>query len=160
MIELEDAVRQGDEVSIGVETANSDSVLYFLANTQGNIIASDVIELDNADNDDSSTDKTMTDINISSEISKKLGIGANSIKIFAISESVLKPDFYESSFIVTANDVELPQSTQDDVRIQEEQSEYQIVGMASIVIITIIIFGIIVTQYKRKKNQKERRAQH
>ena len=40
--------------------------------------------------------------------SNQLGIGANNIKIFAISDSVLKPDFYESSFIVTDNKNNLP----------------------------------------------------
>ena len=47
-------------------------------------------------------------IKIASEITSKLQTGANSIKVFAISNSVLKPDFYESSFLVTENIEKLP----------------------------------------------------
>ena len=37
----------------------------------------------------------------------------NDIKIFAISESVLSPDFYESIFIATSGDSELPKNIQN-----------------------------------------------
>ena len=45
--------------------------------------------------------KIRSAFNISSENTKDLGSGGNNIKIFAISNTVLKPDFYELSFIVT-----------------------------------------------------------
>ena len=47
-------------------------------------------------------------IKITSEITKKLQPGANTVKIFAISNSVLKPDFYESSFLVSENNLDMP----------------------------------------------------
>ena len=163
-IELDDAAKHGEEITVGVETRNSDSILYFVANTQGNIVASEVIRLDDDVNSssDGNTDEMMTSINISSEVSEKLGIGANSIKIFAISESVLKPDFYESSFIVTENNAELPQSMQSNIHLQEEQPGYQTLGIISgiiIVIAIVIVIGIIVIRCRKSKDQTGHKIQ-
>jgi len=75
-----------------------------------------------------------------------LGIGANNIKIFAISNSVLKPDFYESSFIVTDNKISLPISNTDEIEFTESEPEY---WFWAIPIILIIIIAI----YVKKRNQ-------
>ena len=56
------------------------------------------------------------------EKTQKLGIGANNIKIFAISDSVLRPDFYESSFMVTAEKTELPTSELQNIEFSENQT--------------------------------------
>ncbi len=163
MIELDDAAKHGEEITVGVETRNSDSILYFVANTKGNIVASEAIRLDDdVNSSDGNTDEMMTSINISSEVSEKLGIGANSIKIFAISESVLKPDFYESSFIVTENNAELPQSMQSNIHLQEEQPGYQTLGIISgiiIVIAIVIVIGIIIIQRRKSKDQTGHKIQ-
>ena len=81
-----------------IETENTDSILYFLMDSKGNIQASEK----------SNVEENKVIIKITSAITKKLQPGANSIKVFAISNSVLKPDFYESSFLVSKNNVELP----------------------------------------------------
>ncbi len=78
-------------------------------------------------------------ISVSSENTKDLGIGANNIKIFAISNSVLKPDFYESSFIVTNVKTELPTSLSDNIEFTENEPEY---GIWIIPILIIIGIGI------------------
>jgi peptide/nickel transport system substrate-binding protein len=79
-------------------------------------------------------------ISIPAEITKQLGIGANNIKIFAISDSVLKPDFYESSFIVTSVKTELPSTTSDNVEFTENKTEYEFFIIPIIIIIAIIIY--------------------
>jgi peptide/nickel transport system substrate-binding protein len=63
---------------------------------------------------------------VPSENTKDLRIGANNIKIFAISNSVLKPDFYESSFLVTDVKAELPTSLFTNIEFTENKSEYWI----------------------------------
>ena len=79
-------------------------------------------------------------INIPSENTKYLGIGANNIKIFAISNSVLKPDFYESSFIVTNDKEELPTSVLSNIKFTEKEPEYGILIIPILVIIGIVIY--------------------
>ncbi len=76
---------------------------------------------------------------MSSENTKNLGIGANNIKIFAISNSVLKPDFYESSFLVTDVKAELPTSVSTNIEFTDNKSEY---GIWIIPILVIIGIGI------------------
>ena len=109
---------------------NSDSLLYFLTNSQGDKIASEIIKLKEKD----------TTINITSEKTKELETGTNSIKIFAISNSVLKPDFIKSKFIVTDNKVELPVNTFENVQFSKNESEYWIWIMPIILIIGILAY--------------------
>ncbi|MDH3394574.1 MAG: ABC transporter substrate-binding protein [Nitrosopumilus sp.] len=134
-ISMKKIIQQGDEIDIAIETENSDSILYFLTNSQGDKIASETIKL---------KEKNIT-INITSNNTKELGIGTNSIKIFAVSNSVLKPDFIKSSFIVTDNKVELPVNTFENVQFSKNDSEYWFW-----IIPVIVITGILI--YLKKKN--------
>ena len=77
---------------------------------------------------------------MTSEITKKLQTGANSIKIFVISDSVLKPDFYQSSFLVSKNNVELPSTIINTSNI-ENKINYS--GWIIPIILVMIIIGII-----------------
>ena len=113
-IKLADVIQKGEAFSIEVEAKDTDSILYFLTNSQGNMISSK--SLDVAD------DKI--NIIIDSTDSEKLQIGTGNVKIFAISDSVLKPDFYESSFIVTEKKTELPNSSRVDVEFSENKTGY------------------------------------
>jgi peptide/nickel transport system substrate-binding protein len=134
-IDMKKIIQQGDELVIKIETENSDSILYFLTNNQGDKIASEIIKL---------REKDIT-INITSNNTKELGIGANSIKIFAVSNSVLKPDFIKSNFIVTDNKVELPVNTFENIQFSKNDSEYWIWFIP-----VIVIAGIMI--YLKKKN--------
>ena len=134
-IGMKKIIQQGDELAITIETKNSDSILYFLTNSQGDKIASETMKLKEND----------IIVNITSNNTKELGIGTNSIKIFAVSNSVLKPDFIKSSFIVTDNKVELPVNTFENVQFSKNASEYWIW-----IIPVIVIAGILI--YLKKKN--------
>ena len=126
-IELEDVIQRGGEFSIKVEAKNTDSILYFLTNSQGDMVSSESIDVIN--------DKI--NINIDSE---KLDAGTGNVKIFAVSDSVLKPDFYESSFIVTEKKTELPKSSTQDIEILENKSSFEIWIIPIVIIIGIVIF--------------------
>ena len=128
-IEMKEVVQRGDELSIKIETENSDSILYFLTDNQGRKTISKMNDV-KGDN---------ITINILSENTKDLGIGANKIKIFAISNSVLKPDFYESSFIVTDNEIEMPVSTYQNIEFSKKESEYWMW-----IIPVVFVFGILI----------------
>ena len=134
-IDMKKIIQQGEELIITIETENADSILYFLTNSQGDKITSKILELK----------ENNIKINITSDNTKKLGIGTNNIKIFAVSNSVLKPDFIKSSFIVTNNKVELPVNTFENVQFSKNESEYWIW-----IIPVIIIAGIVI--YLKKKN--------
>ena len=129
-IDIKKSVQKGDEISISVKTKNSDSILYFLTNSNGENVSSDTYFV----NDDNTT------IKISPDESNQLGIGANNIKIFAVSNSVLKPDFYESSFIVTDNKISLPISNAGEIEYTENETEHWFWAIPIIIIIIISIY--------------------
>ncbi|RNJ76642.1 MAG: ABC transporter substrate-binding protein [Nitrosopumilus sp. H13] len=95
-VQMADSVQKGRPLEIKATAIHSDSLMYFLADSTGAITASGEI--------DAGDGPTIT---IPADVTAGLGSGASSIKIFAVSESVLKPDFYESSFIVTDGTEEL-----------------------------------------------------
>ena len=68
-------------------------------NNKGELVSSEIIEVE----------EKSTMIKIPREITKELGMGANDLKIFAISNSVLKPDFYSTSFLVSGYQNQLPE---------------------------------------------------
>lgn len=136
-IEMERIVKKGEEFKLAVSVENSDSVLYFLTNAEGTKIKSEAVDVTNNN----------VIINIPSETTYDLGIGANNIKIFAISSSVLKPDFYESSFLVTDSNAELPEKTNRDIKSSESNSEYRVW-----IIPVIAILGILI--YIKKRNHR------
>ena len=63
-----------------------------------------------------------------------------------MSDSVLKPDFYESSFIATDNGNSLPMSNTGEIKFTESKSEYWFWAIPVIIIITLSI-------YFKKRNQ-------
>ena len=125
-IELEDVIERGGEFSIEVEAKNTDSILYFLTNSQGDMVSSESIDV---------IDQKIN-INIDSE---KLQTGTGNVKVFAVSNSVLKPDFYESSFIITEKKTDLPESSSQDIEILENESSYEFWIIPIVIIIGIII---------------------
>ena len=124
-------IQKNTELNIQINTIQTDSILYFLNNNRGELVSSETIQVKG----DSTT------ITISEEITKNLGIGGNDLKVFAISTSVLKPDFYSTSFLVTANQDRLPEITKTEIQfIQEQQIVFWILIPVIILIIVIILF--------------------
>jgi peptide/nickel transport system substrate-binding protein len=133
-IGMKNTLQRGAELNLVVEVKNSDSILYFLTNSDGNMISSNTLKLD----------KNNITISIPSEITKDLGVGANNIKVFAISNLVLKPDFYESSFIVTEKGEKLPVSANSETDFSENEQEFWFLAIP-----VGIIIGMIVILKKR-----------
>ncbi|MEJ2260065.1 MAG: ABC transporter substrate-binding protein [Nitrosopumilaceae archaeon] len=129
-------IQKNTELQIQIDTIQTDSILYFLNNNKGERIASDTIPV----TDDSTT------ITISEKTTKELGIGANDLKIFAISDSVLKPDFYSTSFLAIENQSSMPTTTQDKMQFLEDEE------LILWILIPIIIIAIGSSVYlKRRK---------
>ncbi|MDH3657416.1 MAG: ABC transporter substrate-binding protein [Nitrosopumilus sp.] len=134
-IDMKNIIQRGGELELRVEASHSDSILYFLTSSEGKMVSSEMLKVD----------ENSVTIHVSSENTKELGLGGNNIKIFAISDSVLKPDFYESSFIVTEEKSELPARLSENIEFTENESEYWIM----IILPIIIIIGIIIYLKKR-----------
>ncbi len=135
-VEIKKTIQRGGELEIKIEADNSDSIHYFLTDSEGKMILSNNIQME----------ENEITINIPSENTEALGIGANNIKIFATSNSVLKPDFYESSFIATDGKTELPTSLHKDIEFTENESEYGV----WLIIPVLIIIGIVIYLKKRR----------
>jgi len=128
-INMSKSIQHGKNIEIVVETEKTDSILYFLIDSKGKIQASEKLNV-NGD---------AVSIEISSDMTKNLQMGANSVKMFAISNSVLKPDFYESSFLVTEKNLEL---YNDIIKAEHEEDEtdYSIWAIPIVSAIAITIF--------------------
>ena len=90
---------------------------------------------------------------ITHEEASHLDVGANTLKIFASSDEVLRPDSYTTSFLVVEGQATLP-----DVPIlltEDETVDTPYVGVLSIIIGAIIVGIIISIRRKRKKKKKE-----
>lgn len=104
-IVLADMVRQDEAMKISVGTTDADSVMYFVANGRGEIVSSgeqpiQKAILTNAPADAGDASAALTEISISADDVSLLTQGANMVRIFAISDTVLRPDYYETGFFV------------------------------------------------------------
>ncbi len=104
--------------------------MYFLNNNKGELIESKTIHV--------SEDPTI--INISKEKIENLGVGANDLKLFALSNSVLKPDFYSTSFLVSNSLDQLPTITKDEIKIQQGEEWFLLWVIPAIIIIGTVIY--------------------
>ena len=111
-VDSPDIIQKGTELEINIETSHADSILYFLTDSNGNSTLSELI----------SVDKNSTSIKIPGEKIEKMDTGAKDLKIFAISNSVLKPDYYSTSFLVVENKGVLPETNQNDIEFNENNS--------------------------------------
>jgi len=134
---LKKITQTGTEFKIDIITENSDNILYFLTDNEGNSISTETLKAVEGE----------TTIIIPDEKTQNFGIGANNIKIFAISDSVLRPDFYESSFIVTEMKTELPTVNSETTGFSKNESYYEF-----LIIPIIIVVGIIIV-LKKKQSQ-------
>ncbi len=135
-INLPNIIQKGVQLEIDIDTKNADSVLYFLTDSNNNSI-SELINIDN----------NSTKIIIDDGKIKELGVGAKDLKIFAISNSVLKPDYYSSSFLIVENNGELPKRNQDNIEYNQNNSfEFTWIFVP-------IIIGIATTIYIKKRKK-------
>ena len=88
-IEIPDTVHKGSKLSIPITTEDASKIHYFLTNSEGVTIASGI----------ESVNGKISELTFSEDQTLKLSDGANDLKIFAISDSVLRPDVYSQGFL-------------------------------------------------------------
>ena len=137
-VQLPKIIQKGEELEIAINSEQTDSILYFLNNNKGELIESKTIRvLENP-----------TIINISKEKIENLGIGANDLKLFALSNSVLKPDFYSTSFLVSNSLDQLPDITKDEIKIEQGEEGFLLWIIPAI----IIMIGTVIYVKRRSVN--------
>ena len=139
-IKMEKIIQKNKDLVIEVRTDFVDSIMYFLTDSKGTTISTDILNID-------SEKET---IKIESNEIERLSLGANNIKLFAISDSIFKPDFYESSFFVVEDIQNVPTgSYENNVSLtKEKDSDFQIL----VIVILAIIAMIVGLWVYRKKN--------
>ena len=136
---ISDVVNLGNSFTIQVQTEDSSKIHYFVSNSRGETVSSGINSIHN----------NLSEIMITEEDASNLNVGANTLKIFASSDEVLRPDTYTTSFLVVEGQDSLP-----DVPILQaegETEETSHVGMVSLIIGAVIVGIIISIRRKRKK---------
>ncbi len=110
-VNLAGVVIRGEEMTAEVAASNADAILYFLASGSGDVIASGTIPV--ADGREAlpapsspsspSSPSPVTTITIAADDTARLDEGGNTIRIFALSEAVLRPDAYETGFLAVTS---------------------------------------------------------
>jgi peptide/nickel transport system substrate-binding protein len=139
-VDAPDVIQKGMELEIDIETSYTDSILYFLTDGNKNSTISELI----------SVNKNPTKIVIPEEKINKLETGAKDLKIFAISNSVLKPDYYSTSFLAVENRGGLPEITQNDIEVSKSNS-FELTWL--IIPITIAIITVIYVKKRKSMNR-------
>ena len=143
-VDIPDVIKKGDMVTIPVYTQDATKIDYFFTNSEGKSVASGTQLLDSG----------KTNLILTEEQTAQFGIGANDLKVFAVSESVLRPDIYSGSFLATSQAIQLPDIAITEVQSTNEKNEYT--SIVSIVVGVIIVGLILYIRRNRKKSLKIR----
>ena len=129
-VNVPNIIQKGVGLEIDIDTTQANTILYFLSDSNNNSISESI-----------NIDKNSTKIRISGEKIKEFDNGAKDLKIFAISDSVLKPDYYSTSFLIVENNGVLPELNYDDTEFNQNDSfEWVLLIVPTIIIITTIIY--------------------
>ena len=139
-MEIPNVVDLKKELSVRVHTTDSSAIHYFISNSKGETVTSGV----------KSVSSGLSEIGLTEEETLQLDVGANTLKVFASSEESLRPDIYETSFLVVEGQAELPTVPISEVETSSEGTSYTGIVLA---IIGAIIVGIIV--YIRRKRKRK-----
>jgi len=137
-IEIPNVVNLKKPTTILVETTDASEIHYFVSNSKGETISSGV---------KLATDG-LSEIIITEVETSKLDVGANTLKIFASSDQILRPDIYGTSFLVVENQTSLPDVPILEVEHKSEESPHAGIILA---IIGAVIVGIIVSIRRKRK---------
>jgi peptide/nickel transport system substrate-binding protein len=143
-VDLPDVIKQGTPMSVFIVTEDASKIDYFFTNNQGESVTSGSQLLDSKS----------TSLILSESQTSKFGIGANDLKIFAVSEAVLRPDIYSNSFFVVNDSSEFPDVILSDIPSDEKGTD--LIPIISMILGIIIVATIFYLRHSRKKSQNIR----
>ena len=142
-VKISDVVSSGESALIHVDTSDSSKIYYFILNPKGEIAVSGIIPVDN----------NSSEIILSKSETSDLDTGTNTIKIFASSDEVLRPDNYSTAFLVVESETSFPTVPISEIEASSEGTSYTGIVLA---IIGVIIVGIIVYIRRKRKTKLSR----
>jgi peptide/nickel transport system substrate-binding protein len=137
-IDMPDQIVQGKSVEIPVKTADATQLYYFINDAAGTQVDSGILQIKNDE----------TKITLVDELTSKMKLGGNDLKLYAISNSVLRPDIYTTSFVVIPSEGGITSETVLQQNTISTKSEN--IGMISIIIGAVIV-GIVLYVRKSRK---------
>jgi len=137
-VDIPNVVDLKKPLSILVKTADSSTIHYFISNPKGETVASGIKPADN----------NLSEIVLTEEETSHLIVGANTLKIFSSSDEALRPDVYDTSFLVVEGQTELPTVPISQTESISEDTSYA--GILSIIFGAIIVGIIVYIRRKRK----------
>ena len=138
-VEIPNVVDLKKPLSILVKTTDSSTIHYFISNPKGETVASGIKPVDN----------NSSEIILAAEETSHLVVGANTLKIFSSSDEALRPDVYDTSFLVVEGQTELPTVPISQTESSSEDTSYA--GILSIIFGAIIVGIIVYIRRKRKR---------
>jgi len=138
-VEIPNVVDLKKPLSILVQTTDSSTIHYFISNPKGETVASGIKPVDN----------NLSEIILAEEETSHLVVGANTLKIFSSSDEALRPDVYDTSFLVVEGQTELPTVPISQTESSSEDTSYA--GILSMIFGAIIVGIIVYIRRKRKR---------
>jgi peptide/nickel transport system substrate-binding protein len=139
-INVPERLVQGARAEIQIRTADASQLYYFINDASGVQVDGGIIPVIG----DSAT------LALGEETTNKMQLGATDLKIYAISDSVLRPDIYATSFLVVASDDTILKEIIVDNDSKEQGADY--LGTVSIVV-GATIMGVILYLRKARRAQ-------
>lgn len=141
-IDVPNQILKGKTAEINVQTADASELYYFINDAAGAQVESGILQIHDG----------TANIVLSNQITSKMTLGGNDLKLYAISDSVLRPDIFSTSFLVLESDEgKISETVLTPFSANPQKTEN--VGLASIFIGAIII-GIVAYIRRLRKTQK------
>jgi peptide/nickel transport system substrate-binding protein len=137
---LPDHLVRGTTAQITVQTADASHLYYFVSDASGVQVDGGIIPTQNGS----------AEIMLGDDLTSSMSLGATDLKMYAISDSVLRPDIYSTSFLVVASEDEIKKETMIDHAAETKTPEY--LGVVSALVGAAIIGAIF---YLRKSRQEK-----
>jgi len=136
-IEVPEQIMRGQDYTIPITTEHATELHYFVNDASGAEITSGIIPVQDG----------AAKILLDSKITKMMPLGGHDIKVYAISDAVLKPDIYLTSFLAVD---EIDDTYSETILSQQKTQEQNNYGFISIILGAIIV-GVIVYVRKSRK---------
>lgn len=137
-ISVPDKIAKGTSLDIPITTSHATDLYYFVNDGNGAEVASGILPIQN----------NFAQILLSPEMTSSMN-GGNDLKVYAISDSVLKPDIYTTSFSV----LDSISGEFEETIIPQEKTKSQLDYGPTFIIFGVIIVGIILYVRKSRKRR-------
>lgn len=139
-VTMPEKVVRGLRADVVIETADATDLYYFVSDAMGSLVDSGILDVSNGS----------ASIVLSDASAGVMRQGANDLKLYAVSDSVLRPDIYTASFLVVESDphnADEPTIEQNITKTVKSEN----IGIASLILGIIIIGAMLYVRRLRKR---------